>query len=83
MDFPAVSADEALGTRQHFLCSAPGESQKENSLWLDSAVYQMCNPVDQRSGFSGAGARNDQKWTVAVCCSCGLLRIQVGREFAC
>jgi len=82
MDFLAVSSDQSLGARQHFLSGPSRESEKKNSLGFDAAIDQMGNSIDKRSSFSSAGTGDDQKRPISVCRGRSLLGIQVRSKIA-
>ena len=62
---------------QHFSCSPPGKSQKQNGLRWCSVFNQAGNPIDQSSCFSGTGPGYDQSGPVIMHDRTKLLRVKL------
>ena len=78
----AVAPDEAFGAREHLLRCAARKRQQEYSVGGDAALDQMRDPIDERPGFSGSGAGDDEKWSVHVRRGGRLLRVELRGEIA-
>ena len=81
VNLSAVSPNESLGARQHFLRSAAGESEKKDAFGFYAAIDEMSDAINERARLTGTCTCNDQEWTVAVSCCRSLLRIQIRCEF--
>ena len=71
-------ANQPLTAPEHFVGGAAGEGEEQNASGGDAASYKVGNPVNEGSGFAGAGAGHDQEGGVAVGGRCGLGGIQGG-----
>src|SRR6266498_1962431 len=76
----AVATHEALGPGQHLLCCASSEGEKQNAIGTDAALDEVRYAVDERPGFSGSGAGDDEEGPFAMRRRSRLLRVQLGGE---
>ena len=77
MNFSAVRANQLLGASEHFLSGAPCERQEKNPIGPNTALDKMRYAVNERPGFPGACACNNEKGTVTVSRGCGLFRVEL------
>jgi hypothetical protein len=61
---------------------AAREREEEDSFGWNAAFYQVRDTVDERSGFAGAGSRDDEQRAIDMRGSRGLFAIQLGGEIA-
>src|SRR5689334_14879679 len=78
----AITANESLGARQHFLRRTSRERQQQYSLRGDTTLDQMRDAVDECAGLSGSRSGYDEQWSIAMCRSRCLLWIQLSGKVA-
>lgn len=63
---PAGTGGQLAGSMQHFLGCSPGEGQEQDGFRFDALANEVGHPMDERPGFSGSSAGNDQNRSFAV-----------------